>query len=640
MLKKEKAVFQALRSFVAIVLVIIMTIGFLEHTTASAASGGFYVNGTRICDANGNDFVMRGVNIPHAWFSDKTETSIRGAADLGANTVRVVLSNGSKYNKTSYSEVSNIINWCKSNKLVCILEVHDATGSDSTYDLDRCVDYWIEMKNALKGTEKYVIVNIANEWYGSWDGSAWAEGCKSAVRKVRNAGISNMLMIDSAGWGQYPDSIRYYGRSVFEADKNRNTVFSIHMYEYAGGNASTVKNNINNCLNIGVPVVIGEFGAQHTNGDVDENTIMSYCTQKNVGYLGWSWKGNDNSMSYLDIANSWNGSSLSSWGNTLVYGSNGIKATSKTCSVYTGSQGSSSSGGSSSGVTTNAYGGVLGLDGTYFIKNVHSGKYLDVYYGRSDNGTNVQQYERNGENAQKFRLVSDGNGYYTIYTGASGYRSCLDVYGWSTSNGTNIDQWESHGGDCQKFQLVKIGNAYAIKTKISDCRSCLDVYGWSTSNGGNIAQWEYHGGNCQLWYLEPVSGSSSSSSSSGDKYTSLFWGSAKANAWKQAVSVMTARNGGSFNAGNIRSNGYFYVEYSGSKNQVEFVLQSWSGANEWAKVKPSETGSANGHYYAKYSYQNCRSAFGTSDFSGKLDQIHAGAANGSVTIYSVCYCER
>lgn len=348
------------------------------------------------------------------------------------------------------------------------------------------------MKSVLSGTEKYVIVNIANEWCGTWNGSAWADGYKSAIQSVRNAGITNMLMVDCAGWGQYPDSIKDYGKSVFNADSQKNTVFSIHMYEYAGGNASTVRNNIDNALNIGVPVVIGEFGGQHTNGDVDEATIMSYCTSKGVGYLGWSWKGNNSDMSYLDIANSWDGSSLSSWGNTLINGSNGIKATSKTCSVYSGS--GSSSGGSSSGTSTDSNGGVLGLDGTYYIKSALSGKYLDVYKAKADNGTNVQQYRGTGGNNQKFKLVSDGNGYYTIYTGASNYKSCLDVYNWSRDNGANINQWQYHGGDCQKLQLVKIGDAYAIKTKISDCYSCLDVYEQNTADGANINQWSYWGG--------------------------------------------------------------------------------------------------------------------------------------------------
>lgn len=71
---------------------------------------------------------------------------------------------------------------------------------------------------------------------------------------------------------------------------------------------------------------------------------------------------------------------------------------------------------------------------------------------------------------------------------------------------------------------------------------------------------------------------------------------------------------------------------------MELVLQSWSGGREWAKVNASEYGYASGHYFAKYYYDDCVNAFGTSDFSGKLDKIHAGAAGSYVTVYSVCYC--
>ena len=282
MVKTQSVYFRILAFFMAVLTLA----AFCGDFDVNAASNGFYVSGTSIMDANGNAFVMRGVNIAHAWYASNTESSIKGAAKNGANTVMIVVSNGQKWSKTSKSELSNIVSLCKSNKVVCILEVHDATGSDSTYDLDNAVNYWIENKSVLQGNEKYVILNIANEWYGTWNGYSWAEGNKSAIKKIRNAGITNMIMIDCAGWGQYPDSIKDYGRSVFNADSQSNTVFSIHMYEYAGGNSSTVKNNINNALGIGVPVVIGEFGGQHSNGDVDEATIMSYCTQKKVGYLG------------------------------------------------------------------------------------------------------------------------------------------------------------------------------------------------------------------------------------------------------------------------------------------------------------------------------------------------------------------
>ncbi len=615
------------KKLTAFILVFIMFFTSISLVSSDVkAAGGFYVSGTTICDANGNAFVMRGVNVPHAWFTSQTETSIKAIASLGANTVRVVCSNGMQYNKTSYSELTNIINLCKQNKLVCILEVHDATGKDSTSDLNAAVNYWIEMKSALQGNEAYVILNIANEWYGSWNGSEWASGNINAIKSIRNAGISNMIMIDSAGWGQYPDSIKNYGKSVFNADSQKNTVFSIHMYEYAGGNASTVRTNIDNALSIGVPVVIGEFGGQHTDGDVDEYTIMSYCTQKGVGYLGWSWKGNGSGLGYLDIANNWDGSSLTDWGNTLFYDTNGIKNTSKICSVY-GSSGSSSgssnsgssSSGSSSSYTSLFYGSATAsgwnqavsvattrAGGSFDASKITSGGHFYVEYkGSQDKIELILQSWSGGSSWGKVSISESGTANGNYYAKFS-YDNCKATFGSADFS--------------SKLDMIHIGAAGANVEVISVCYD----KGSSNSSSSNSSS--------------NNSSSSDSNTSSGDSYTSLFWGENSASNWGQAVSVATTRAGGSFNGADITSNGYFYVEYSGSKDQVELILQSWSGGSDWGKVSISDSGTANGNYYAKFSYNNCKSAFGSSDFASKLDMIHVGAKSGSVKVYSVCYC--
>ena len=206
-MRKQKQLTKKLMGFL-LTLVMICTLIPLAPQTVKAASDGFYISGTSVYDANGNKFVMRGVNIAHAWYTSETDTSIKAAASKGANCVRIVCSNGKQYTKTSASELQHIIDVCKQNKVVCIVEVHDATGSDSTSDLNAAVDYWKEMKSILSANKKYVIVNIANEWYGTWNGSAWASGYKTAIKNMRNAGIHNLLMVDCAGWGQYPDSIK------------------------------------------------------------------------------------------------------------------------------------------------------------------------------------------------------------------------------------------------------------------------------------------------------------------------------------------------------------------------------------------------------------------------------------------------
>ena len=345
---------------VSIMLTIAMLFSFIavyspvtEANAASSTTTGFYVDGTKVRDANGNVFVMRGVNHAYVWYASYTETAIRGMASRGANSVRLVLGDGEQYDKVSAAKVESLINTCLKYKVIPVLEVHDATGKDSTSSLTNAVNYWIEIKDVLKEYEKYVIVNIANEWMGSWNGSSWASGYKTAIKSLRNAGIDNMLVVDAPGWGQNGANCVRYCQEVFNADANKNTMFSIHMYGEAGGSSSTIKSHIDGVLGKGVPLMIGEFGHYHSDGDVNETYIMQYCEQKGVGYLGWSWKGNGGGVEYLDIAKDWAGSSLSSdWGEVLFNNTYGITKTAETCSVFTGSSSGGSTGGSTSATTT------------------------------------------------------------------------------------------------------------------------------------------------------------------------------------------------------------------------------------------------------------------------------------------------
>ncbi|MDT9726687.1 glycoside hydrolase family 5 protein [Xylanibacillus composti] len=297
-------------------------------------SNGFYISGTTLYDANGNPFVMRGINHAHTWYKNDLNTAIPAIAATGANTVRVVLSNGRQWTRDSASEVSNIISLLEQHEMIAVLEVHDATGSNNISDLQAAVDYWIDIKSALIGKEDTVIINIANEWYGNWSGSEWAKGYKQAIPRLRDAGLQHTLIVDAAGWGQYPASIHNYGQEVFHADPLGNTMFSIHMYEYAGSDPVTIRNNIDGVLNQGLAVIIGEFGFQHTSGDVDEAYILSYTQQRSVGWLAWSWYGNSGGVEYLDLAHNPAGTSLSAWGETIVNGPNGLRETSQKSSIF------------------------------------------------------------------------------------------------------------------------------------------------------------------------------------------------------------------------------------------------------------------------------------------------------------------
>ncbi|HMA99452.1 MAG TPA: cellulase family glycosylhydrolase, partial [Spirochaetota bacterium] len=149
----------------------------------------------------------------------------------------------------------------------------------------------------------------------------------------RNAGLEHVLVIDASGWGQ---DWEYYMRDNATQVKAHDSqvVFSVHMYDVFDTD-SKVNNYMTSFQNDNLCLLIGEFADTHGTGkDVAEDAIMNRCEQYDIGYLGWSWCGNSGDLSALDIVNSWNGSSLTTWGDKLVNGVNGISATAVKCTVF------------------------------------------------------------------------------------------------------------------------------------------------------------------------------------------------------------------------------------------------------------------------------------------------------------------
>jgi mannan endo-1,4-beta-mannosidase len=303
------------------------------------AAAGFSVANGRLYDANGTEFVMRGVNHAHTWYPQQT-TSFANIKALGANTVRVVLASGDRWTKNSAGDVANVVSLCKANRLICVLEVHDTTGygeQSGAITLDRAVDYWLSIASALQGQEKYVIVNIGNEPYGNQGYGTWATDTANAIKRLRAGGLTHTIMVDAPNWGQdWSFTMRDNAGTVFAADPQKNTVFSIHMYGVFD-TAAEITDYLGRFRTAGLPIVVGEFGFNHSDGNPDEDTILAYSQANGIGYLGWSWSGNGGGVEYLDMVTNFDPNQLTTWGQRIFNGANGIKATAREASVYAGS---------------------------------------------------------------------------------------------------------------------------------------------------------------------------------------------------------------------------------------------------------------------------------------------------------------
>jgi mannan endo-1,4-beta-mannosidase len=297
-------------------------------------SQGFTVSGTKLLDANGKEFIIKGVNVPAIWYIEKSNESLKNIADLKTNCVRIVWSTEGKAD-----QLEKIIQQCVQLEMIPMVELHDATGSPKAEKLLETVDYYTttEVKKVLLKYEKYILINLVNEW-GNFSTTLdyWKDAYMKAISRLRDAGIHTTLVIDATNWGQNYQSVLQYGKTLLDHDPYKNILFSVHMY-YFWNNPKVVEKGLQELHDASLPLVVGEFGYNFKNGDnnlkctVDHTVVLRKCIELGYGYMPWAWAGNNNENAWLDLSD-W--TKLTWWGKEVFEGPNGITATAKKASVF------------------------------------------------------------------------------------------------------------------------------------------------------------------------------------------------------------------------------------------------------------------------------------------------------------------
>lgn len=152
-------------------------------------------------------------------------------------------------------------------------------------------------------------------------------------------------------------------------------------------------------------------------------------------------------------------------------------------------------------------GAVIDESSKFMFKNSNSGLYMEVANGKAEAGANVQQWGASGaaiHNTWHVKSASDGF-YYILSSLGDGNTYFLDLDYGKSDNGTNIGIYTDTKSDAQLFKFLDNGNGtYSILTKNSNCMSAVEVKDASNESGANIQQWERNNHPCQSWILEPV----------------------------------------------------------------------------------------------------------------------------------------
>ncbi len=115
-------------------------------------------------------------------------------------------------------------------------------------------------------------------------------------------------------------------------------------------------------------------------------------------------------------------------------------------------------------------------NGTYYFTIVPAytkGKgVLDIQGGKSDDGTNVQVWDKNNTSAQKFYFKHVGNGHWKIYN-QNGKIICLQ--GKSSENGTNIHLWHDHNLPTTEWVFIDTETKVPYNPEVKPSGEVIDV---------------------------------------------------------------------------------------------------------------------------------------------------------------------
>ena len=145
------------------------------------------------------------------------------------------------------------------------------------------------------------------------------------------------------------------------------------------------------------------------------------------------------------------------------------------------------------------------VNGAVSLKNIATGKVLDVQNGLSTDGTKLQVYTYNATNAQLFDVNSIdalSGGTYHIQA-FQNIKYVIDIANGSASNGANIQLYQNNDSGAQKWNISKNGDgSYTIKNAANG--KVLDVESGNAFDGANIQLYQANGTAAQRWYVEYV----------------------------------------------------------------------------------------------------------------------------------------
>lgn len=259
---------------------------------ASAVGTGYYVSGSKVYDPSGKEFRIRGTNITHYDSNHVGVSLFKGS----------VTREGFNFTKPESYNWGLVTNDIQAHGLVAMPGNWTGTCQSDPAYLTRIVDTWVAQAATWTQLNNTGFINIANEW-GPGDSIVWRDSYITAIQRMRAAGYTGALVVDSGSCGQDSKDIIKYGAAVLASDPEKNIIFDVHVYgsfHYPAATAAWQQDYTvatEGLFASGLPFIFGEFGPGNSVGPspttLPPGVLVDNAEAHGVGWLSWSYDDNN-----------------------------------------------------------------------------------------------------------------------------------------------------------------------------------------------------------------------------------------------------------------------------------------------------------------------------------------------------------
>ena len=277
-----------------------------------ASLGPLHVEGTTLCDKDGNVVQLRGVSTHGlSWFPQYVnDACFKELHDKwGANVVRLAMYTA-EYNGYCVSDTANRkalkklvkkgVKLAKKHDMYVIIDWHILSdGNPKTYQ-KQAKSFFQTMSKEFADYDN-VIYELCNEPNGGTDWATIKSYATSVIKTIRANDKDAVIIVGTPTWSQEVD------KAAASPIKDDNVMYALHFY--ADTHRDFLRERAEAVLKMGLPIFVSEFGICDASGNGNLNKDeakkwMSLLDRYQVSYVAWNLA-NKNEASSL-IASSCN----------------------------------------------------------------------------------------------------------------------------------------------------------------------------------------------------------------------------------------------------------------------------------------------------------------------------------------------